>query len=543
MSTFIRGPVCGTDNCPSRLWRIIDGRRTCRYGHVMDGDIEFNNDEDDVGGNAMAGVASSGVVTRRLNLTTNAVGGFQASLDPSQIGQMDKLRQQKDKKRKLSGVEADRMFLRCIQYTLRKQCRMLITKKSFPESFESTVKLIWIRLLQDIDQKNSYDLRAHAPEDGSESDNEPIEDQGRSKNRLHADREPRHQPLGIHMLTTISILYLASYLMGLPVYTNDFIRWICNQDIPYFHTSRHLPHNFKSRLPGYYFMLLDGSKPPRKGAYFAQISAVAAKVRFSTLCKDSLFLEGLLLKTTLQLTIPPIIYLKVNYLINAIDPERESFHLPESERFLKKRRQINTMPEYRLLAYLIITLRYELLLNSDNYSESYVRSLIEQPYPDIDPSGKTVQNQISNVSYGRINIENITRWSKDETMDYLDFIENKLVHGNDELSQQSPFSDLTIDQKIAKRQLFKLFPIKDSIDSKMERRKLQSFSDELQEKYLKQFSMHSVYYEQNTSEYVKLVSVLEDRLITILAEDFAVTKRQFELCVKRIEHQIKRASI
>lgn len=201
------------------------------------------------------------------------------------------------------------------------------------------------------------------------------------------------------------------------------------------------------------------------------------------------------------------------------------------------------MPEYRLLAYLIITLRYELLLNSDNYSESYVRSLIEQPYPDIDPSGKTVQNQISNVSYGRINIENITRWSKDETMDYLDFIENKLVHGNDELSQQSPFSDLTIDQKIAKRQLFKLFPIKDSIDSKMERRKLQSFSDELQEKYLKQFSMHSVYYEQNTSEYVKLVSVLEDRLITILAEDFAVTKRQFELCVKRIEHQIKRASI
>lgn len=58
---------------------------------------------------------------------------------------------------------------------------MLITKKSFPESFESTVKLIWIRLLQDIDQRNSYDLRAHAPEDGSESDNEPIEDQGRSK--------------------------------------------------------------------------------------------------------------------------------------------------------------------------------------------------------------------------------------------------------------------------------------------------------------------------------------------------------------------------
>lgn len=99
MFTFIRGPVCGTDNCPSRLWRIIDGRRTCRYGHVMDGDIEFNNDEDDVGGNAMAGVASSGVVTRRLNLTTNAVGGFQASLDPSQIGQMDKLRQQKDKKK------------------------------------------------------------------------------------------------------------------------------------------------------------------------------------------------------------------------------------------------------------------------------------------------------------------------------------------------------------------------------------------------------------------------------------------------------------
>ena len=74
MSTYIRGPVCGVSNCPSRLWRIIDGRRTCQYGHVMEGDVEFNNEEDEV---------NAGVVTRRLNLTTSATGNFQSSLSGS----------------------------------------------------------------------------------------------------------------------------------------------------------------------------------------------------------------------------------------------------------------------------------------------------------------------------------------------------------------------------------------------------------------------------------------------------------------------------
>lgn len=77
MSTYIRGPVCGVDNCPSRLWRVINGRRTCQYGHVMEGDVEFNDDDDNV--NVMS------TMTRRMNLTTNAVGSFQSNLSMSQL--------------------------------------------------------------------------------------------------------------------------------------------------------------------------------------------------------------------------------------------------------------------------------------------------------------------------------------------------------------------------------------------------------------------------------------------------------------------------
>ena len=39
----------------------------------MEGDVEFNDDEDDLNG------LGAGVITRRLNLTTNATGSFQSS--------------------------------------------------------------------------------------------------------------------------------------------------------------------------------------------------------------------------------------------------------------------------------------------------------------------------------------------------------------------------------------------------------------------------------------------------------------------------------
>lgn len=104
MSTFIRGPICGTDNCPSRLWRIIDGRRTCQYGHVMEGDVEFNDDEDDLNG------LGAGVITRRLNLTTNATGSFQSSqLTNSQLLQQQQ-RQSHKKFKNLSVMRPNYYF-------------------------------------------------------------------------------------------------------------------------------------------------------------------------------------------------------------------------------------------------------------------------------------------------------------------------------------------------------------------------------------------------------------------------------------------------
>ena len=140
MSTYIKGPICGVDNCRSRLWRIIDGRRTCQYGHVMEGDVEFNDDEDDV--NAM------GVVTRRLNLTTNATGNFQSSLS---LSQSQRSTLGSNKTEKIYGKDGRLLFIKCFQYILRKQTEWLIEKENFPNSYSDLVKLIWTMHLKHID--------------------------------------------------------------------------------------------------------------------------------------------------------------------------------------------------------------------------------------------------------------------------------------------------------------------------------------------------------------------------------------------------------
>ncbi|KAL3230491.1 RNA polymerase I-specific transcription initiation factor RRN7 [Nakaseomyces bracarensis] len=525
MSTFIRGPVCGTDNCPSRLWRIIDGRRTCRFGHVMDGDIEFNNDDDDMGGGAM----SSQVVTRRLNLTTNAVGGFQASMGPSQMSQLDKIRQQKESKKRLFGPEANTLFVRTIQFILRRQTKILINEMHFPSEFESLVKLIWTRFLHTLDYESQEEVNI--------ADDE-ILDRSTQNNATQNNPGNGVRKLGIHMVATVSILYLASFFLGLPVFTNDYIRWICNQEIPYFHCSRIIPSKFASKLPNYYFTILDGGRPPSKGLLNAKIAAIATQVKFSEIYSGPLFVDGFLLKTTLLLTLPPVMYFKTSLIISNIDAQKKEFHLKEDMSIMLNKRHFHLVPEYRLLGYMIITVRNELLSNSEEYSENYMKALIEQPYRDIERSKETKEQNIVDVSFGRTGIENIIDWNKKDTSDFLNFIEQKLLGGNSESSDTKRLAELSIDQRIAKRQLYKLFPMNEKQSTNPD--EFQTYANELQEKYLKQSLVSASYSESNNHDRKKLVSLFEEKMLTILSEEFAIKKSQLSYVVRKVEQHLKK---
>lgn len=132
MSSYIRGPICGVGNCPSRLWRIIDGRRTCQFGHVMEGDVEFNDEDEDA--------TNAGVVTRRLNLTTNATGNFQSSFNTSQLQSS----QIEEGGKKIFGPEARILFIKSLQFTLKRQSRWLVEEYNLPQEFDKVIKIIWI---------------------------------------------------------------------------------------------------------------------------------------------------------------------------------------------------------------------------------------------------------------------------------------------------------------------------------------------------------------------------------------------------------------
>lgn len=495
----------------------------------MDGDIEFNNDEDDMGGGGM----SSQAVTRRLNLTTNAVGGFQASMDPSQMSQLEKIRQQKEGKKRLFGAEANSLFIKTIQFILRRQARILVNEMHFPSEFESLVKLLWIRYLRNldyVDDDNDIDL----------ADNEILDRSTQNNRRVLDDRlDKGNKKLGIHMVTTLAILYLASFFLGLPVYTNDYIRWICNQEIPYFHASRIIPPSFASRLPNYYFTILDGARAPSDGLLSAKIVTIAFQIKFSEIFRGPFFVEGLLLKTTLLLTLPPVMFLKSSMLINHIDSEKKEFYLQEVNPKMKNKRNLHLIPEYKSLAYLIITVRYELLSDPEEYSESYLKSLIEQPYNDIERSKITKERNIVDVSLGRTSIENIVDWSKNDTVDFLNFVEQKVLGGNSETSDSKRLAELSIDQRIAKRQLYKLFPMGEN--QKVTADQFQSYADELQDKYLKQFSIHARYEEDEKFDNRKMVSIFEQKMLDILSEEFSIKKSLLAHVVRKVDQHFKRS--
>lgn len=134
-SGYRRGPVCGVDNCPSRLWRTINGQMVCQYGHVNEYALEFNDEEEN-----MESLAS-GRMTRRLNnvvglsQTTTRHKFTQQMMDNAEIGF-------------LYGSELNVLMLRSMQIILSKQARAVIGLYQVDaDLYTSYVKLYWSRLL------------------------------------------------------------------------------------------------------------------------------------------------------------------------------------------------------------------------------------------------------------------------------------------------------------------------------------------------------------------------------------------------------------
>ncbi|AET40423.1 Rrn7p Ecym_6015 [Eremothecium cymbalariae DBVPG len=522
MSTYIKGPVCGTDNCRSRLWRIIDGRRTCQYGHVMEGDVEYNDDEDDA--------TAMGIITRRLNLSTNAIGNFQTSLSLTKSQTQSQIQ---EASQKLYGSAGKTLFLKCFQHILKLQCKWLIETHKFPPEFESTVKIIWMLYLKSISShKSSLDQHEErSPE--NDHDNASIINE-----EVHDSPIGRTGRLGLSMVSSIAIIYLASVHMGLPSFPNDILQWICSMNMPYFGSSRYIPSVWHKQLPNYYLQVLEGGTPPRNAQLYHKISSISREINFCAKFQHRIPFRLLLFKVLILTALPPEFYLYALSLIN-ITNDQASFHIVSHDgaRFTR----LYMYPEIRAVSYFIVAVDW-MLQQQNHYSKNFLQSWLRYKSDNQTP-GNTFERDKKLVSLSYQNSSpSLYNWLPEQTSSYLDWIEKKFLPHYDENSN----SHIPLDHKIARRKLYNILPISRPIDTLKESTAPQnvaadpasinpteaSFIDRLQELYLDVAlsDAPAVCISRAT-----LVAKVKSKLIHDIALDFGIGFNQLSEAVQSIQ--------
>ncbi|KAG0690516.1 hypothetical protein C6P40_002608 [Pichia californica] len=209
MARYSRGQVCGVDNCPSRLWKRVNGQNVCQYGHVNEFDIEID-DEDDMGNTGAAGIPGIGDFSRRL---TNVAG-----LTSSQItrDKVDQLSSKKIQTRKY-GEDFKKLQAKCFQIILAKNSKFIIEKlnlnKEQGKLYFSIVKLLWIKTLD-----------RHLHKKSTKSTN-----------------------YSIRFLVLIN--YLAIIQMNLPLYLSDFISLTFDKKFNIERCEYALPRDLRIQIP------------------------------------------------------------------------------------------------------------------------------------------------------------------------------------------------------------------------------------------------------------------------------------------------------
>lgn len=449
--------------------------------------MEFNNDDDDL--------ASAGVVTRRLNLTTGATGSFQSSFNASQSQNQQKLSDSK----KLHGYQAKVLFIKSFQFVLRAQAKWLIREKNFPTEFEQVVKLIWIRYLQWLDNSDARRTEAEDQEDESQED------------RLAPTA------LQLSMSAAVSMLYMASVHMGLPVYTADFIRWIAAAELPYYKANSLLPESWRQQLPSTYLRLLDGEKPPADGRILLKVSQICFKTAFTKHFNCRLIYEGLILKLVLLGTLPPEFYLYTVELIRLVGGTDDFTLIEHPKKFFTKYYQ---WPELRVIAYFLLTVRWVLLCSEETYPMRWILSLLDTSQRAYAPADQdALLAKIS--SKDDLNVSN---WSQAETSAYLQWFKQSF------LPLQAKQATTSIDHRIAQRKLHKIFPTDPDAAT------THSFIDQLQERYLRlQSDVESRWNDDpNADQRTASIASLEQSLTLQIEHQFALSRDQITTAVRYI---------
>lgn len=391
---FIRGPVCGIDNCPSRLYRSVDGLKMCQYGHVLEGEIEINDENE--------GGLGDGVMTRRLGINVNELSGKFEAKEVRQQGK--RIRESK----RLSGNQGREILLRALQLTLKLQLKCLIKElfpqdESFIKELQMVVKTNWIRVLDNFvgkDNKNNHHSFILKP----------------------TTRLPN--VMDLVFILYYSVLKLNYY----PIYVSDIVRLVRLNRIPVFNTINLLPKHIQEKLPtrssrtlqifrfteGYFYRRL--LRFSRK-ATLLTVSLKSVNYYYPFILKQ--FQEVLLLPNSIELfMLTTKLISKLEYKFNYnvfFDPE-----LKKKLEGVHETRKCN--PDIVLVCFIIIVVKIHFIYNEDNKIDykAWLNNMSKLQFNDDDLS-------IFDSNPSHELIYDLVNWSDEKINNYCNHLNNIFV--------------------------------------------------------------------------------------------------------------------
>lgn len=512
--SWIRGPVCGVDNCTSRLYRTVDGLKICQYGHVMDGNIEINDDQDD-----------NFVQTKRLNINLTGLGG---DFLESQRAAGLTSRKGEDKNKKLYGLAAKELYLQCVQAVLEGQLNIVIQlffanidEYNIEEELTPTVKLYWLKTLTSClsgnDESNDIDLS-----------------------------DPN-----VHLPTTIDlicIIYLSLVKLKFPVYLQDILSSIRQNRIPYMKCIHLVPKTLLAKLPSTYINLLEPKKLPCEDDLFENIHIIGKRIGFQQIELSVNYYFPLVFKIFSKMLLLPnapemfILWISITeilgifssseYLLGLKIVENEPKILSKPKRLWRRKgipkATLIEFPELRILSLIIFTVKFYFVykLKTTFDCKIWLQNLGQYELDHEFPISQT-----NNVE------EDIINWSDHKINRYCQWAYENLIPKKNKtfnIESNDPMGMIETEElNMMDKRLFQIFNIDQQEYVSSGKRKLDVETNG---------EVNDIFGGYNETKYhvsVGDVNDIENHLIEKFCNEFGVTKGVLEACYGELEGQIK----
>lgn len=437
MSTWIRGGRCGIDNCKSQLWKVVDGRKICQFGHVKEGDLEIGDDEDEFYG------SQAGTRVSRINL--NGSQTTDILLNASQ--------KKDDELSVLYGKDGLALLMQTLQFILRKQIQWLRGNQGLGDEFEAICKSIWAVFVNSTKfskiefgkkRKRRSSTRGISPETTESEFSELSEFESEysgteSRENFNLGHQRISLDTKVQLLDTVAVCYLACVLLRVPIYIYDIQRWICQYEFPFMNLTGLLPSDMMRGLSATYVAMITPTALPNTGQLHESSINLAQLLKSQNIMLPVLNYKPLLFKIVRDLFLPPEVLAASILFIQKTQPKGLGF-----QNFVENG-SINhpkySFPEVMCLVSVILCTKLYLGLDGDPVNNQIAYD--EELYSDI-----LRKTWLEDDCFGFAEEREVVYWDHDQVQRYLDWFEKNIMKAGE-----------TDKMSVSRGRLLKMFPM------------------------------------------------------------------------------------